>query len=320
MKIVQNKTPQLMVGIILMRCGWFAAIPFISIYLYNNISHNPLLISFIAGLSYLASSIGGFLGGAIVDRYSPKKIMLISILMASIGFFTLYFMRFTIIIMSMNFLIGLSSGIFEVSTKTYISLNYNEPIRSHIYNLRYTAINIGAALGPIVGVWLLNHLLEIVYFFSGFVYLLVFIVYAILLKDTSNLYQKNDHKFSYFILFKILHADRNLFLILLISIIVFISYSQVQTTLSQALAASNIKNYLSIFSSILIVNGAIIIICQIPLGLIIHKFNEKLLSYFSVVLFVSSFCIYAFASNYISFIIATILLSIGEIITSIVTK
>jgi hypothetical protein len=46
-------------SIIIMRCGWFATVPFLSTYIYNHISQDTIIVGLIIGIGWLASGGGG---------------------------------------------------------------------------------------------------------------------------------------------------------------------------------------------------------------------------------------------------------------------
>lgn len=307
-------------GIMVMRCGWFATIIFLSTYIYNHISKDPLIVGLIVSVGWLASGIGGVISGIFIDKYDPKIVMLIALFCSFVNFAMLFLISNTDLFIVMNFLIGLLGAIFEVASKAYISLNYEDKDRVHAYNLRYTAINIGAAVGPAIGLWFNTHVPKNMFLFSAIMYILIFLMFKIILKRHVIQVKPQTISDPMINILKVIVHDHKLLLLLLISLLTFIGYSQIQTTLAEVLQIDNISNYLSLYSRLITINACVVIIFQIPFGLIFKKSLIKIYTYLSLLLMIVAFILFALAKSPVSFIIAIILLSMAEVIAALVVN
>lgn len=289
-------------SIAIMRAGWFATMPFLTIYLHTNTTQNPLLIGFMMGIGWLAASIGGVFGGVLVDKTNPKKIMIFSLIFSSITlfFYSIANSKDILILIALNILIGLFIAFFEIGGKAYISSNFDEKQKLHAFNFRYTAINIGAAVGPYIGVWFSNHNPKQMFIFTALTYLIVAVFSFLILPQSKvkQVIQKPDLK----TIFYNIISHKELLMLTFLSFICFLAMAQIETTLPQYMNG-RVNNYTLLYATLLSINAVIVIAFQIPFGFFIERFNKIYLAYFSSVLFILSICLFAIAEIIYSSII-----------------
>ena len=152
------------------------------------------------------------------------------------------------------------------------------------------------------------------------IYFLILLVFKFILKKhkPNHVQDKSSNSLNYII--KAVIHDKKLLLLLFISMLMFIGYSQIQSTLPQVLQINNIPNYLVLYSKLLIISAFVVIICQVPFGLIFEKMPISVFTYTSTLLMIASFLLLAIAKSPFLFISAIVLLSMAEIITALATN
>jgi MFS family permease len=162
----------LLIGTILSRGSAFMTLPFLSIYLSRHMDLSPVFIGLTIGISPLMGTVGGFIGGHLSDRFGRKKVMLISL-------FAIAFVYFGFMIASspgwfilLNALNGLCNSFFEPTSQALMADVTEKENRLKAYSLRYTAINIGASVGPLLGAYLAINSAKLSFVLTGSTYLL----------------------------------------------------------------------------------------------------------------------------------------------------
>lgn len=103
-------------GTIFTRIASFMTIPFLAIYLQNELHASPLMIGVTLGVSQLCATFGGFVGGYLTDKLGREFIILTTIFIWStvfVGFATVHVVLLFIILNAIN---GLCRSFFEPAT------------------------------------------------------------------------------------------------------------------------------------------------------------------------------------------------------------
>ncbi len=303
-------------NVAIMRSGWFAVIPFLTIYIHNNATKDPLIIGLIIGSGWFAACIGGLFGGVLADKYSSKSIMILSLILSSISLFiyTIVPPKELFLLLSLNSAIGLFVSFFEIGSKTYISRNFVDKQKIHAFSFRYTAINIGAAIGPFVGAKFISYDPKVVFIFTALLYLLVAILIGfIFIKDSLRIeiITPKKHKGVLTILMK----DKILQMLTMLYFLFFMALIQIETSLPQIMS-TRINHYTEFYARLLSLNAIIVICAQLPFSLILYKINRALLSYIAALMFAAAFVLLAFAKENVIFIIAITIFALAEVIYS----
>ncbi|MEX2103914.1 MAG: MFS transporter, partial [Bacilli bacterium] len=144
----------LFLGTMMSRMATSMSLPFMAIYLSINTDMNPLLIGITVGVGPLTSTLVGFIGGSISDRIGRKIVMLGALFTWSVVFIGFAVVDQTWMFIVLSMLNGACKSCFEpVSQALMIDLTPKD-LRYRVFSIRYTAANLGFAVGPMVGAFL----------------------------------------------------------------------------------------------------------------------------------------------------------------------
>lgn len=129
-------------------------LPFLSVYLHNQIGLSLTDVGWIMSLYGLGALAGSYVGGELTDRFHYYPIMIFSLITSGLGYISLQlatgFYSFGLLIFLTVFL----ADIFRPSSMTALG-TYSKPTDyTRSVSLLRLAINLGYTLGPAIGGWI----------------------------------------------------------------------------------------------------------------------------------------------------------------------
>ncbi|OGT05827.1 MAG: hypothetical protein A2103_01010 [Gammaproteobacteria bacterium GWF2_41_13] len=267
-------------GVLLLRIGTSMTIPFLAIFLHFKVGISLSVTGVIVGVSYLSYTIGGFFGGVLSDRYGRRTILETSLFFYALTFFLFglaaYFIhsRWTIaaVFCLLNLFAGLSRIWAETLTQALLADLVVAGQQLPAFNLRYTAANVGSAIGPILGSLIGFSGTFLGFYFTGvmsFVYLALLMV--VMRKTSQSIKRVSAEIVTFTESAKTMLLDRSLKYFILGGIFAYLVYVQQESTLGQIMVQRFGNAHL--FAIILATNAATVICLQIPLT---HYFLDRL--------------------------------------------
>ncbi|WP_409254164.1 MDR family MFS transporter [Bacillus sp. SCS-153A] len=303
----------LLTGTILSRGAMFMTMPFLAIYLSRSTEMHPLFIGLTVGISPLVATIGGFLGGHLSDRYGREPILKMSLFFISLVFFAFSVVHHPLWFILLNAFNGLSNSFFEPTSQALMADLTEKHQRLKAYSLRYTAINIGAAAGPLIGAYLVNISPESTFIITGLIYFLYAAGLSVLLKrfklrgasaaKTTIRFQES---------LKMVKRDYALRYLVIGIILINIGYSQLQSTLPMHLEDS-LENGVYLFSILLSINAVMVVILQMPVSAVAEKFRPMQTMVAGALFMVVGLIGFGFANGWGVSVLSISLLTLGEI-------
>ncbi|HLO12487.1 MAG TPA: MFS transporter [Pseudoneobacillus sp.] len=304
----------LLVGTVLARGTAFMTIPFLSIYLSRSLDLHPLFIGLTVGMSPLMATIGGFIGGQLSDRYGRKPIMLISLCMLAIVFYSFSIVQTPGWFVFLNALSGLCNSFFEPTSQALMADLTGKEKRMRVFSLRYTAINIGASVGPLLGAFLANSNPKLTFIITGTAYLMYFLVLFLIMNKISISNSETQKKGTTFIeAFNIVRKDKILRYLILGIILINVGYAQVESNLPQYLEGS-LENGVVLYSVLLSINASLVVLLQMPISHMAEKFLPMQVLIVGSLLMSIALLGFSFINGWITAIVSITLLTIGEIL------
>ncbi|OKP99773.1 MFS transporter [Paenibacillus sp. P46E] len=261
-------------GTFLSRTGFFMTIPFLGIYLGNIKGIDPATIGAILAVSLFIGTWGGFVGGALSDRIGRYPVMIASMALWSFVFIGFAFADATWLFFLLSGLNGLFRSLFEPTARALLADVTPEERRTDVFNARYFAINVGGAIGPLLGLKLgiggSSSLLP--FALSAAIYGL----YTLLLIYFSTRYKLEARQKSNSVpvkqMLNIVFTDKVFLYFLIGNIFVFGAYSHLDTTLSQYIGHDRIRTYSFLF----VINTLSVVVLQYPLAKLMKRFSSML--------------------------------------------
>jgi len=214
---------------------------------------------------------------------------------------------------ALNALNGLCRSFFEPSTQALMIDFTPVDKRKRLYSFRYTAINIAAVIGPIIGVYISQlSSPSIPFMLTGTMY----IIYAVFLFFVLNRYEMRQPKAStptkILQTFTILLTNRVLLSFIFGAILINIGYSQFDSTLPQIIELK-IEDGTKLYSLLISLNAAVVLLLQLPISILSERFSSTATLLVGILFLAFGLLLFGFSTNYSLYMIAMIILTIGEI-------
>ncbi|MGA9225987.1 MAG: MFS transporter [Mesobacillus sp.] len=305
----------LLCGTVLARGSAFATLPFLAIYLSRNLDLHPVLIGLTIGISPLAGVVGGFLGGHLSDRFGRKPVMMGSLFSMSLIYFGFMIAETPVWFIVLNALNGLSGSFFEPSGQALIADLTEKSKRMRAFSLRYTAINIGASVGPLLGAYLAVVSAKSAFMVTGIMYFIYALIFSGMMKkyNVGNRVSEGAAKVTIASSLRIIGKDKALLYLVLGSIIINFGYSQIESNVPQYLESS-LANGVFVYSVMLSINAVMVVILQMPISHFAERFKTMQVMMAGAVFLSVGMMTFGFVSGWYTAILAILFVTIGEIL------
>ena len=288
------------------------ALPFLALYLSNTHGIHPVWIGLTIGLSPLTGTIGGFIGGYFSDRYGRKKIMLWTILVWGLVYFGFSQASHIGVFMVLNALNGLCRSFFEPASQAMMADLTSPKKRKRVFSLRYTAINIGASLGPLLGVYIAQFSTSLPFLLTGLMYLLYGGTLLLMLNRYSISLMTPVRHLPLMDTLIVTWKDKTLLVFIIGGILINVGYSQIDSNLPQYIQQS-FSDGVALFAKLVALNAILVIILQVPLSLLSERWPVLRVMILGSLFFAVGFVSFGFATTAIGMMIAMAIVTIGEI-------
>jgi MFS family permease len=301
----------LVIGMIINVTGSSFLWPLNTIYIHDHLGKSLSVAGLVLMFNSAASVVGNLFGGALFDKVGGYKSILTGIiisLMAVIGLVINNEWPYYVVFLT---IVGFGSGIVFPAMYAMAGSVWPEGGR-RAFNAVYVAQNVGVAVGAGLGglvasysftyIFMANAVLILVYFFIAlFGYRRISIEKA---EQSSILEQP-----------QVVKSRTKLTALLVMTIgylICWLAYVQWQTTIASHTQDLGIS--LKQYSLLWTINGALIVLGQPIISLVVRKFARTLKTQIIVglIIFIGSFAIVTKAEQFTAFVVAMIILTIGE--------
>lgn len=237
--------------------------PYLVLYLYDRMEGSVMLPMLIVALQPLCGMIVSWTGGGLSDRYGRKPIMFAALMLQMLSMVGYVFSDGVWEYAACSIVNGIGAALFMPAANAQITDMVPEERRAEVFALMHTAFNVGAAMGPAIGLFMFQWEAAAVFLISAFAFLLYGLLVAFKLSETApsiteggrRKQARSKVRFSW-------ASHKPLVLLTLLSLPVGLLYAQVETTLPLHLQ-TNFENYMTIFAALVTFNGVAVIALQI---------------------------------------------------------
>ncbi|GAB5054186.1 MULTISPECIES: MFS transporter [Pediococcus] len=313
------KLRYLLLGSMVDSIGMSFVWPLTTVYMHNILGHSLTIVGIVLLLNSVASIIGSFTAGQLFDKHDGYYLLLGGIVFTALSMLVLVFSNKWPVYPIMLVLIGLGTGWIMAFVNALGTTVHSRDGR-FVFNMIYFVQNLGVMVGTaIVGIMFKDNVAPL--FAVATALYVVFFFVAALNYHVKREIPKSQHQMDPDAKVaskteKLPHINSVVMYTLFISLfLIWIFYQQWNSNISVYMLSLHIplKNYSFLWT----VNGFFILIVQALLSwqggkIFKDPFHQV---YFGMLFLIASFVILVFAKQYIAFVLAMIILTIGEAVT-----
>ena len=303
-------------GTMLTRFTSFMVMPFMALYMKSHTPASASTIGLAIGCAALTSMLFGLIGGSLSDRFGRKQLMVIGLILNVLVMVGYANARTIFVFFLLSIGSGLTRVLFEPASQALMAEVTAPERRASVYAVRYWAINVGAAAGPIVGAYFGTVATGWTFYLAALANLLYLavIIFVFPNKVTTSS-GASTPSFSFVRTFRTVLYDKALLLFLVATFLSNIGYSQLETTLPQSMALTmNPARAAALFGIVLSSNAIEVVLLQLPISKLSRRMGVVASMMVGQGVFALGYVALGYGTGLWSYLIAMFVLTIGEII------
>ncbi|MEZ8739852.1 MDR family MFS transporter [Photobacterium swingsii] len=263
-----------LIGTLMARTSYFMAWPFLIVILYKDFQADAITVGGMLASSAVVGVFAGLYSGFLSDKFGRKWVMISGCMVAAlcyagIGFANALWQFFVLIMCC-----GLMRPMIEAPAKAVISDNLsNVKDRELAMNVRYFIINLGGAIGPLIGITLALKQPQVLFVITGGIYVLFSLLYWNCFRLYPEVKQQGASEVTHFgRTLRVVLKDRLFIKLLIANIIMMFVYGQYESSIPQIIVRSGLDNAAFFVSALVMVNTCTIILFQFPILRLLQRF------------------------------------------------
>jgi MFS family permease len=241
--------------------------PFLIVFLYEDYGASAIEVGTMLAVSAVVGAGTGLYSGYLSDKLGRKWVMVLGSWIASISYTGIALAsevwQFYVLIM----MTGLMRPMIEAPAKAVIGDNLSDlKDRELALNIRYFLLNLGGALGPLIGITLALAQPQNLFFVAGGTYV-VYGFWLLLGIERKGTFTKPDPSQlpNFAVTLNVIRKDNIFVKLMVANFIMMFVYAQVESSIPQVIVRSSITDAAQLIAGLVLVNTLTIIVFQFPM-------------------------------------------------------
>lgn len=302
----------LIIGMFINTMGNSFLWPLHTIYMHEHLGQTLTMAGLVLMINAGTGVIGNLLGGYLFDRIGGYKSIMFGIILSMISLVLLTFWHGWPEYIWFVAILGFSGGIIFPSMYALVGSVWPEGGRK-AFNAIYLSQNLGVALGPAVAGLVADHNINNIFLANLLTYVLFLVVAGVYYRKMGLAPNINA---SVLKSSKKIKQKAPFYALLIVTIgymFTWVAYVQWTSTISTHVLDLGIT--LKQYSLLWTINGGLILAAQPLIKPIINRLEHKIKTQMilGIAIFMASFVVVSYAENYTMFIVAMVILTLGEV-------
>lgn len=305
----------LCLGSFINRAASFLA-TFLTLYLCETLGFGEGRATLAMGVFGAGSICAAFVGGHLADVVGRKPIMLLGLIGSATVLIALGYIRSYAGILAAIFLLAFVADMYRPAASAMIADLVPAERRPYANSLMYLAVNLGFAIAPVVGGVLSAYSFKLLFVLDACTSLMYAVIIGLCIRETlqaGGTAGRAETTQPAKAIARIL-GDRTFLRFCAATLLVASMYQQSVSTLPLYLNSIGIDRLH--YGRIVALNGALIVLFQLPITSIVFRFNRARMISLAAVITAVGFGLHAFASTPWQFAGALTIWTIGEMLQS----
>lgn len=302
----------LIIGMFINTMGNSFLWPLHTIYMHEHLGQTLTMAGIVLMINAGTGVIGNLLGGYLFDRIGGYKSIMFGIILSMVSLVLLTFWHGWPEYIWFVAILGFSGGIIFPSMYALVGSVWPEGGRK-AFNAIYLSQNLGVALGPAVAGLVADHNINNIFLANLLTYVLFLVVAGVYYRKMGLAPNINA---SVLKSSKKIKQKAPFYALLIVTIgymFTWVAYVQWTSTISTHVLDLGIT--LKQYSLLWTINGGLILAAQPLIKPIINRLEHKIKTQMilGIAIFMASFVVVSYAENYTMFIVAMVILTLGEV-------
>jgi MFS family permease len=298
------------------KLGGFLLFPFFALYITKKFNVGMTEVGILFALFAGSSFIGSFLGGALTDRIGRRSMLIFSLLTSAFSTLAMGFVDS----LQAFYIIAMISGIFTdtggPAQNAIVGDLLPEAKRAQGFGILRVALNVSAVIGPAIGGFLAARSYLALFVLDAIISTIVAAIVYFTIPETKPELKpgaKPENMAQSFQGYARVFRDGAFLFFILACTLAWMTYMNMNTTLGVFLRdVHNIPE--SGYGYIISLNAIIVVLFQFWTTRRLEKYPPMLVMALGTLLFAVGFTMYGLFSSYIWFMLAMVIITIGEMV------
>ncbi|RJE78205.1 MFS transporter [Pseudoalteromonas sp. MSK9-3] len=259
----------MLLGNFFVRATYYMVWPFLSVLLYQKYDLSATEVGLLLTTSAVVSVLFGFYTGNLADRYGRFKLLYVAVLVGVFAFSALAFADSLWSFCFAVFLATMPRSLWDAPSKAVLSDELkDDKDRELALHMLYFLVNVGAALGPLYGLWAGLNGEQFSFIYTAISYLGLCIALLLMHRSrAANIAEVSSSATppNFFSWLGILKKDTAFLLVLAANLLIYFVFAQGDSSLIQYLARAEVPELATLVSLLIVTNSAVIVLFQFPL-------------------------------------------------------
>ena len=304
------------------RIGGSLLFPFFALYITSKFHVGMTDVGVLFAAFSVSSFAGSAIGGALTDRFGRKGIIIFGLIASSFSTVAMGFVSTFQFFFVLAFFIGILTDVAGPAHQAMIADILPEKQRADGYGILRVAFNLSVVIGPAIGGILASRSYLLLFLSDAAISFLTVILIAIFLPETKPQAHPDAPKEtmgSTFAGYGQVFRNAAFMLFLGAVLLQVFTYMNMNTSLGVYLRNEH-GTPESGYGLLLSMNAAMVVLMQFPITRRITKYPPMIMMAGGTFLYAIGFSMYGFTSTFIWFVIAMVIITIGEMIVSPVSQ
>ena len=299
------------------RLGGWLLFPFFSLYLTEKFNVGLTEVGYVFAIFALFGILGSFVGGALTDKFGRKWMLLFGLVVSGLSSLLMGIIDNIYLFYLAAGIVGLFAQAGGPAQDAMVADLLPEEKRSEGYGILRVAANLSAALGPALGGFIATRSFMALFVGDAATSLVTAVIVYFLLPETKPQPREDEEEQSFsqtMVGYTQVFRDGAFMLFIFFSIIITGVYMQMNSTLPVYL-----RDFHNIpgqgYGLLLTINAAMVVLFQFWITRRIARYPAFLMMTLGTVLYGIGFAMFGFVATFAMFILAIVILTIGEMVT-----
>ena len=304
----------LVVATFIDRLGAALLFPFFTLYITSKFGVGMTQVGVIFAVFSISSVVGSMFGGALTDRLGRKKMLLFGLVMSALSSLVMGLVNVIGLFFAATLLVGLLANTGGPAQQAMVADLLPEEKRTQGYGIIRVVVNLAVTIGPIMGGLLATQSYLLLFICDALASLITAVIVYFALHETRPAPTEDEPEESIaqtFSGYLDVLRDSAFTWFLIASAFMVLVYMQMNTTLAVYLRDTHGVT-VQYFAYILSLNAAMVVLFQFPIARWISKYRPLVVMAVGTWLYAVGFAMYGLVANYPFFLLAMVIITIGE--------